>query len=221
MFVYLVADALFLLVWLILFLRRKDLRQKMLFSSLIILPGGFFAYLSTPSYYNPPTFFSLPEGVGIEALLLGFGIGGIGAVLYDEIARKHLRKFKRGAPSLFSHLLIPLGVLCTTLGLYYLFQTNMMISLPIGLVLGFLAIMIIRPDLKKPVLLSGLYFGLLYFLIFSVWLSVFPEARDWWNLAIYRGVSVFGVPLGEVIFGFSFGAFWGPIYEYCFDYKLR
>jgi len=221
MFIYLAADALFLFVWLLLFMRRKDLRHKMLFSSLIVLPGGFLAYLSTPSYYHPPTFFSLPEGIGIEALLLGFGIGGIGAVLYDEVARKHLHKFKRKVPSLFSHLLVPMGVLGITLGLYYIFDVNMMISLPFGLVLGFLSMVVIRPDLRKPVLLSGLYFGLLYFLVFLVWLSIFPEAQRWWNLEIYGGATILGVPLGEVIFGFSFGAFWGPIYEYCFDYRLR
>jgi len=220
MFIYLAADALFLLVWLILFARRKDLRQVILFASLVVLPGGFLAYLSTPSYYNPPTFFSIPEGLSIEALLLGFGIGGIGAVLYEEIANKRLRKLKKHSPTVSLRILVPAGVVATILGLYYAAGLNMMVSLPITLVLGTGVITLIRRDLAKPALLSGLYFGLLYFCIFIIWLSMFPTARGWWNLAIYGGHTVLGVPLGEVTFGFSFGAFWGVVYDYCFNYRL-
>src|SRR5450432_1753524 len=93
-------------------------------------------------------------------------------------------------------------VLIVSIGLNVLFDINIMISLPIGLLTGCLLIMIIRPDLVKTLLFSGLYFGLLYFLIFSVWLMIFPQAQEWWNLKIYGGITVFNVPLGEVLFGF-------------------
>jgi len=221
MFVYLAVDALFLLVWCILFLRRKDLRWKMLLASLIVLPFGIFDYLSQPNYWHPPTFFSWPRGISIEALLGGFGIGGVAAVLYDEIAKKHLRKFKRKAPSTLAHFVVPLSVVACAMALYFGAGVNMMIGLPIGLAVGVVAIALVRPDLRKVTLLSSLYFGVLYFLIFFAWLSVFPEARTWWNLDVYWGASILGVPLGEALFGFLFGAFWGPIFEFCFDYKLR
>jgi hypothetical protein len=217
-YTYLVVDAIFLLVWSILFLHRKDLRYKIILSSLVILPLGIFDYLSQPSYWHPPTFFSIP--VGLEGVLLGFSLGGIGAVLYDEISKQHLRKLKRKKPSLLAHFIVPLAVAGTSFLLHVAFHINMMISLPIGLTIGFILILLIRPDLKKPILFSGIYFGILYYLILFCWLYFFPEARNWWNLEIYSGLAVFGVPLGEALFGFLFGAFWGPIYEFLFDYKL-
>ena len=189
-------------------------------ASLIVLPFGIVDF-SQPSYWHPPAFFSWPRGMSIEAFIGGFGIGGVAAVLYDEIAKKHLRKFKRKAPSMLAHLIVPFSVVTCGTVLYFVAGINMMIGLPFGLAIGTLAIGLIRPDLRRVTLLSSLYFGCLYFLIFFVWLSIFPEARSWWNLEVYGGISILGVPFGEVLFGFLFGAFWGPIFEFCFDYKLR
>lgn len=81
--------------------------------------------------------------------------------------------------------------------------------------------MIIRPDLVKTLLFSGLYFGLLYFLILSVWLMIFPQAQEWWNFKIYGGITVLNVPLGEVLFGFLFAGFWGTLYEFIFGIPAK
>ncbi len=219
MFTYLAVDAILLFFWLVLFVWRKDLRRKILFLSLITVPLGVFDYLSQPSYWHPPTFFGLP--VGIEGCIFGFCIGGISAVIYEEVAKKHIRKFKKDRPSFVSHLLAPLGVVGASLLLYWCVGINMMYSLPIGLCLGLLLIVLVRPDLKGSVMFSGLAFGIFYFLVFFVWLTIFPDAKNWWNMELYRNWAVLGVPFGEVLFGFLYGAFWGPIYEYVFDYKVR
>jgi len=190
----------------------------MIFLSLISVPLGIFDYLSQPSYWHPPTFFSLP--VGIEGYVLGFCIGGIGGVIYEERAQKQLRKKKVNRTATIYHLLIPLSVVAVSFGLYLGFRLNMMQSLPLALMLGAILITVFRRDLTRPVLFSGLMFGTFYFIVLFIWLLFFPAARTWWNLAIYGNLTVLGVPLGEVIFGFVYGAFWGPVYEFVFGYRL-
>jgi hypothetical protein len=35
-----------------------------------------------------------------------------------------------------------------------------------------------------------------------------------WNLLALSGVSVFGIPLEELLFGASFGMYWSGVYEH-------
>lgn len=218
MFEYLIIDGIFLLLWIILFFHRIDLRKEMVISSLVILPTTIFDYLSQPSYYHPQTFLSIP--VGIEGPIFGFCIGGIGAVLYEELSQKHLRKIRERIEVKNKHWLVPLSVLIISLGTFFIFKINIMITLLSGLLIGALLIVRMRDDLKSAVLFSGVYFGLLYFLVVFVWLQMFPYALSYWNLEVFGNIIVLGVPLGEVLFGFLYGAFWGPVYEFLLGYKL-
>ena len=40
-------------------------------------------------------------------------------------------------------------------------------------------------------------------------------------LSILLGILIFGVPLEELIFGFTFGMMWSSIYEHFKWYKIR
>jgi hypothetical protein len=204
-------------IWLILYILRKDERQKMLIMSLAVMIFAFFDYYSRPGYWHPPTFFSLP--VGIEDILFGFSFGGIAAVLYPARTNKHSRQVKPTVSLRNMAFLSP--VLIVSIGLNVLFDINIMICLPVGLLTGCLLILIIRHDLAKRLLYSGIYFGLLYFFVLLFWFIIFPQAQEWWNLKVYGNITVFHVPLGEVLFGFLFGGFWGGLYEFVFDYKLE
>ena len=201
-------------IWLIIIIHRKDMRGRMLVMSLAVIPFAFFDYLSRPGYWHPPTFFSIP--IGIEGVLFGFSFGGVASMLYS--GEKNKRQIKHGVDIKNIAALSP--VLIISVGLYLLFGINMMITLPLGLLAGCLLILIIRRDLVKRLLYSGLYYGLLYFIILLIWFTIFPQAKEWWNLEVYGGIAILNVPLGEVLFGFLFGAFWGVLYEFIFGYKL-
>ncbi len=212
---YLVLALLMAIVWLLVAILRKDLRGKMLIMSLAVIPFAFFDYFSQPAYWHPPTFFSIP--VGIEGVLFGFSFGGVASALYSFLANKRNGIVKRVVN--VRNVLIITMVLVISLGLFFMLGINMMISLLVGLLTGCFLIVTIRPDLTKPLLYSGLYFGLLYLLILSLWLQIFPRAIDWWNLKVYGDVTILRVPLGEVLFGFLFGSFWSVLYEFCFVSK--
>jgi len=213
---YFILALLMSFIWLILVILRKGLREKMLIMSFAVIPFAFFDYFSQPGYWHPKTFFSIP--VGIEGILFGFSFGGVAAVLYSAKTNKHSRQARHIVNLRNIVALSP--VLIISVGLYFLFDINMMISLPLGLLIGCLIIITMRPDLAKRLLYSGIYFGVLYFFVLSAWLLLFPKAQEWWDLKIYGGITVFNVPLGEVLFGFLFSAFWSVLYEFIFGYKL-
>ncbi|MFI5185582.1 MAG: hypothetical protein ACHQF0_02590 [Chitinophagales bacterium] len=149
--------------WFILFIRRKNVRKKMLIMSVAVIPFAFFDYFSQPGYWHPQTFFPIP--VGIEGILFGFSFGGVASVLYSIRKNKHNRKIKAIIDLRNIAWLSP--VLVISIGLHFLFDINMMISLPFGLLTGCLVIVIMRPDLAKTLFFSGLYFGLLYLFFLS------------------------------------------------------
>jgi hypothetical protein len=214
---YFVLALIWFFAWFILFILRKDQRLKMLIMSCAVILFAFFDYYSEPGYWHPQTFFSLR--VGIEDILFGFSFGGVASALYPVKTNKRNGPRKRAVEirnmAALSHVLV------ISLGLYFIFDVNIMISLPIGLLTGCLLIVKIKPGLAKKLLSSGIYFGLLYFFILLLWLWRFPQAQQWWNLKIYANITVFNVPLGEVVFGFLFGAFWGVVYEFVLSYKLE
>jgi hypothetical protein len=216
MFVYLVWGFMFLIIWVILFIHRKDLQKQMLFASIVVVCAGFLDGISKPTYWNPPTFFSLT--VGIEDVLLGFCLGGVSVVLYEELAKKHLRKIHHPQKMLL-RISVPFVALFLSISGYYL-GMSIMISLIFGVIIGLILEASLRKDLRPAILYSGFYFGLLYFIIIAVWLLLFPQAVNWWNLRVFNNIIIFNVPLGEVLFGFYFGSFWGTIYEFIFGYRL-
>ena len=87
---YLAWVIIFGLVWLILYLHRKDLRYEMLFSSLLLLPFGLTQPLFVPDYWQPDVLYKFFGLFDIESLLWCFFTGGIAAVLYEEIFKIRL-----------------------------------------------------------------------------------------------------------------------------------
>ena len=74
---------------------------------------------------------------------------------------------------------------------------------------------ICRPDLKVKSLVGGAVFLGLYsvFMLGLVWLTpgYIPQV---WNLAALSGVLIGGIPIEELLFGFTFGLYWAGVYEH-------
>jgi hypothetical protein len=211
---YFALAVMWMFTWLILFVLRKQERQKMLAMSLAVLPFAFFDYYSQPSYWHPQTLFSMP--VGIEGVLFGFSFGGVAAVIYPA---KESRRSETAKIIDIKNVFALIPALVISLGLYFLIDVNMMISLPMGLFTGCMLIAWLRPGLLRRLLYSGCFLGLLYAAVLFAWLLLFPSAQAWWRLDIYGDVTVGNVPFGEVLFGFLFGGFWGAAYEFVFANK--
>ena len=81
-----------LLIWLGLFLWKKETRKEMLTMSILIMPFVPIAeFFFIRDYWKPELFNGW--SVGIEELIFGFAFGGVTAILYEEIfEKKHSKR---------------------------------------------------------------------------------------------------------------------------------
>jgi hypothetical protein len=84
-----------------------------------------------------------------------------------------------------------------------------------AMVLGAIASVLCRPDLKSNTLVGGILFLALYtvFLLGLKW-SAPGYIEQVWNLEALSAMRIYGLPLEELLFGFSFGLVWTGIYEH-------
>lgn len=213
---YFGANIIELFFWLFFFFLRRDLRKEMLIMSLLATPLGLFDILFVPLYWQPVTFLHLP--VGIEGLIYSFLTGGIAAIIYAEVAKKVPTKIHRYHKhfAFLAILLVP--VLLFTLRAFQ--ATNVIIDLGIALLCGDAIIFYLRKDLVKSSLVGGIAFGCMYFILLNIWLTIFPEAKDWFRFVGLPRLFIFNAPLYELLFGILFASYCGNLYEFLFGYKF-
>ena len=84
-----------------------------------------------------------------------------------------------------------------------------------------MAAMLCRPDLTRKTFIGGVLFLVLYFVFFLSFNLIYTNAvQKFWNLSAISGILVLGVPLEELLFGFTFGLMWSGIYEHIKWYKI-
>jgi hypothetical protein len=218
-YVWLIWSGAFLLPWAALFALRRDFRGVMWRTSALTALLGLTEPIYVPEYWNPPTLFDLAQrtGLDVESLIFCFAIGGIGAVLYHTLAGERLapmdaaehrhrrHRFHRLALLLPYVLFVPL----------YFLPWNPIYPSILCLVIGAVATVICRPDLKWKTFIGGFLFLALY-AVFMLGLRWFTPGyiEQVWNLPALSGVLIYGIPLEELLFGFTFGLYWTGVYEH-------
>ena len=209
----------FLVPWLGLYLAAQSFRHEMLRASLATMPLGLTEPLFVPEYWNPPSLFELAQRTGfdLESLIFSFAIGGIGAVLYDVLARRESRQMSHAERHSGRHRFHALALAAPFIAFppLYLLPWNPIYPATAALAIGGLANVLCRPDLARNTLLGGALFLALYALFMLALTAAAPGYIDSvWNLAALSGVIVAGIPLEELAFGFSFGLYWSGVYEH-------
>jgi hypothetical protein len=219
-YAYLVGDLIFFIPWAILFWHRKDLRKEMLVMGLFAAVASFTtAYFWTTDWWRPQTITG--TRIGIEDFILGISIGGVAAVLYEEIFRK---KLYRRNPQTHSESIFLL-LLLTSLFFLILFWGLHFTSF-FACVFAFLAISAVLIFLRRDLFICAIINGFLmttivlpvyYFLmIFS---PGFVEKT--YLFKTLSGIRITGIPIEELIFFFLFGCVTVLIYEYWWGFRLR
>lgn len=217
MYAYLVFSLIFGIIWLILYLRRKDLRYEMLFVSVLFLPFGLTQALFAPQYWEPDVVYRFFGLFDIESLLHTFFIGGIAASLYEELFNYHLRKTKKPiTPRYHAYVVYGAFLVCTAV-MIFAFITEMFTVFWAWLGFTLLAtpyFLIVRRDLARFSLLSGVSFMLLYFAVLWVTDFLFNDfIESAWNLEQMLGIFIFSIPLEEYIYSFVLGMVFSVVYE--------
>jgi len=217
---YLIGCIFFLIIWLILYIKRKDVRTKMLKMSIVVAPLG---PLSSPLFlrdYWHPQFFN-GWTVGIEDALFSFAIAGIAVVIYEELLGK--RYISRHLKSHSKWMLgaAVFGIIWMYIGNEVLNFNSIYVSTS-GLILIGLAVVIIRHDLLKDALFSGLIMSLIMLVFYSLFSYTFHGIiQEWWHLKNLSGIIIAGAPLEELMWGFGWGFIAGPAYEFINGLKFR
>ena len=182
-------------------------------------PFGLTEPFFVPEYWNPPSLFELAQRTGfdIESIIFSFTIGGIGSVLYNSLTRRNLEPIDPEVRHQSQHgwhrwaLATPF---VSFLVLFFL-PWNPIYAGIAAMVLGAITSVLCRPDLKTNTLVGGVLFLAIYtlFLLGLKW-SAPGYIEQVWNLKALSGVVIYGLPLEELLFGFSFGLVWTGIYEH-------
>jgi len=208
-------------VWLLLFIRRKDLRKQMFLVSLL---GGAAGPLSEFYYlrdYWQPLLFNNWK-IGVEDFLFGFCIAGIGAIFYEEVFGKRFAK-REGRKKNFLFLFIPFSALfMIVLNTLFFSGMNSIYASIIGFLLIACLMIIFRRDLWLDALVSGLLVGGFMFFGYLFLALAYPQIfQKLWILQNLSGLLVFGIPVEELIWGFSWGMVAGPMYEFYMGLKFK
>ena len=218
-YAYFFSTFIVLIVWLPIFVKRKDLRKEMLFSGVLCSYLGATDFLYIPEYWNPPFLFNLMNhfGFSIEDIILWFFIGGIIAVLYEYVLGQHLIKIKGRS---HFHLGVIVIFMILYFGLELIFPKYTILNLAFACtsagVFGFL----FRKDLFIQVMFSGVLFMALYVFLFNIFLAVFPEfINKFYSHSNLLGIYFLNLPIEEFMISFGGGMMWSVLYEYTLGYK--
>lgn len=226
-YVYLIFSLGILAVWIILWFLNSKSRKEILKVSFWTMFLGLTEPFFVPEYWNPLTLFNLAKRAGfdIESLIFSFAIGGIVSVFYETIfkAEHHnIHLMEKFAPRHRFHFWAMISAPVAFFALIAAANINPIYSAAIACVVGFFTSWYCRPDLLKKMLVSGFLFLAFYFFAFFLLNISFPGyVENVWNLPALSGVLIFGVPLEELMFAFTFGLYWSSVYEHIGWKKLK
>jgi len=218
-YVWLIWSSAFLLPWALIFIGWPRFRETMWRASCWTALLGITEPLYVPAYWNPPSLFDLAQRTGfdVESFIFSFGMGGVGVVLYNLVTRKDLVPVDRRERHRSTHRFHPVALYAPYVlfvPLYFLPWNPIYPSITC-LVVGAVAAVICRPDLKYKTFVGGFLF-LGFYLLYMLALVWFAPGyiEQTWNLKALSGGTVYGIPTEELVFGFTFGLYWTGVYEH-------
>jgi hypothetical protein len=201
---YLGYSLIFLLLWIVFYILRPDLRRRMLMFSLIIMPLGPLSELwFLRDYWGRPTITGYP--ISIEDVIFSFGIGGIAYSIYKvffkmSVADAHDQPRGWLVVAFLIIIILPLFILTDLL------HINSIFSSTFSLFLIAVLTWILRPDLLKPSIISGILVVILFFLVYKGMQVIFPSAIEYWCMGCNpTGLRISGINIEELLWDFSWG----------------
>jgi hypothetical protein len=218
-YVWLIWSSALLLPWLALYLLNPKHRSVIWRTSLGTALFGITEPIFVPAYWNPPSLFELAQRTGfdIESFIFCFAIGGIGAAFYNTVTEQDLVPMSKAERRASQHRFHPIAFAAPYVlfvPLYFLPWNPIYPSIAC-LVVGAVATVICRPDLKWKTFVGGTLFLILYtiFMLGLRWLAP-GYIEQVWNLPALSGALIYGIPLEEFLFSFAFGLYWTGVYEH-------
>lgn len=218
---YLGYSLIFLFIWIVFYIIRPELRRRMLIFSLIITPLGPLSEIwFLRDYWRRPTITGYP--ISIEDAIFAFAIGGIAYSIYkvffnmtavqseDQPQRSWL------VIAFFVITFLPLVLLTDLL------HVNSIFSSALSLFLIAVLTWVLRPDLLKSSIVSGLMIVVLFFFVYKGMQVIFPGAIEYWCTGCNpSGLRLSGINLEELLWDFAWGLAGSTMVEAVTGEKLQ
>ncbi|MEK6919088.1 MAG: lycopene cyclase domain-containing protein [Nanoarchaeota archaeon] len=221
---YLLSSVILGIIWLILFIRRKDLRKEMLIIGFIFIPSGLTQALYVPDYWQPRVIHQFFGLFDIESLLHVFFIFGIAAVLYKEIKGYKLKRARGTKTTRISpHIIFCLGIFIGVVTVLFkvLLDVPFIHTSLFALMLISVYLILMRPDLFREIVWTSVIFSLLYISATVMFNALFSFVANNWNPNGNWGIYLLGVPLEEYLYGLMVGIIGSVLYEELTNMKLK
>jgi hypothetical protein len=203
---------------------RPDLRRTIASVIPCALPFACTEFLFYPSYWEPAFLFDLGRhiGFGIEDIMFVAGLAAFTSTAYAAVCN---RTYAPRADA--GHLPCVLRAAI----LFVLAGTLLLVTLAVGiaaiygtcLVMTAVAYAIIRqrPDLRAPALLGGGLSAAVYFLLCLAADALMPGLfKNIWHADKFLNIFIAGVPVEELLYGFSAGFAATPFYPFVFGRRF-
>lgn len=215
-FAYMILSLLLSIIWIAMFVYRRDTRKEMLILSIAFGIGGLLAesvYLK--DWWQPITITHTP--IGIEDFLFGFTIGGIASVIYEIIFKK--RTIKKSFEPLNKKYITNSGVILLLPILFFggsiYLGLNTFYSSLLGYGIPLLIMYIKRKDLILNSIISGILLLSIIFIIYTLVEILSPGwVMHFWTFKNVPPVVFWNVPIDDLIWYIFTGAFIGIMYEF-------
>ncbi|MCX6735612.1 MAG: lycopene cyclase domain-containing protein [Candidatus Parcubacteria bacterium] len=226
-YAYLFLTTPFVFLWIVIFLLNKEnysRKKQIIVSSFfaIIGPISELAYFS--DYWHPLSvwsgnLFSVP--ILLEDVLFGFAFGGIASVLFELLSKdKVFVAVKQNY--IFFRIFITDMLPFAAFLLFWFIGINSIFATAFAALFGTAIIICQRKDLVKNALGSGFIVAATMFLCYEIVFTLTANqemllVRGWFIHGTSFDVRFLGIPLTELFWGFAFGTFISPWYEYNFS----
>ena len=215
-YTYLLMAILFLIVWILIFSLRRNLRREMIFTSIVgMIAGPFTEIAYTRDWWTPITITG--TRIGPESILCGFALGGLSAVMYKFAFKKNT---ERSDLQLNWRALIFFSPLVLILIFYFLLKNSLMATI-LCVLIPIIFMCIYRKDLIVPAILSGIFLLITAVVVYNI-LNIFTPGwiSAFWQFKNVPQIVFLNFPVDDVIWYLCSGAFLSIVYPYWTGKKI-
>ncbi|HYT42280.1 MAG TPA: hypothetical protein VEP90_08030 [Methylomirabilota bacterium] len=218
---YLIGICILFILWGLFYFTRPDLRLRILVMSIILVPlAPVGQYYFLKDYWHPPLILPIQIGSlvfgGLTDLLFAFAIGGIATAAFSVLFRQITFTGNARPRHWIGFAFLAIEGVCVIVSTQFLY-INSIFSSSLGFVLTAVLMIVIRRDLFKSLVVSGLISGLALAGAEGILSFVTPLylTRYWYLYHTEYGMLIFNrVPATELMWGIAFGMVMGPIFDF-------
>lgn len=213
-YTYLLLGLLFLFVWLVIFLTRRDLRPEMLLIGIIFgIAGSVTDILYYQDWWSPTTITGTV--ISVEVVIAAFSICSVSSVLPSLFTRVRPVRPKNffDQQRIWKLALILAAMNGLFFGSFFLLGFNSLLATIITLAAPLLVIWRQRPDLVKRSLLGGVLLSLVAIAIYSVLELATPGwVNEFYHFKNTPHILLLNLPLDDLVFYVLAGMFFSVFY---------